>query len=118
VVLNRRVEEAGGVHVDYVMVDAERGTYLATRHLLELGHARILYHAITPQSVPSLERLPGYRRALAEYEIPFAPELIMESRSTLNDTYRSVTATMQRSQSRPTAIVAFNDQHAVAVLKA
>jgi DNA-binding LacI/PurR family transcriptional regulator len=77
-----------------------------------------MYHAITPQNVPSLERLPGYRRALAEYEIPFAPGLIMESGAALGDTYRCVTATMQRSQPRPTAIVAYNDQHAVAVLKA
>ena len=31
------------------MIDAERGAYLATRHLLELGHARILYQALTPE---------------------------------------------------------------------
>src|SRR5947209_1382169 len=49
VVLNRRIDDAG-IDVDYVMVDAERGAYLATRHLLELGHARILYHAIAPQN--------------------------------------------------------------------
>jgi DNA-binding LacI/PurR family transcriptional regulator len=109
VVLNRRIDDAG-IDVDYVMIDAERGAYLATRHLLELGHARIVYHAITPQNVPSLERLPGYRRALAE--------LIMESKRALNDTYQRVTATMQRLKPRPTAIVAYNDQHAVAVLKA
>jgi len=117
VVLNRRVDDAG-IDVDYVMIDAERGAYLATRHLLELGHARILYHALTPGSVPSLERLPGYRRALAEFEVPFMPDLIMETRSSLEDTFARVTSTMQRSKHRPTGIVAFNDTHAVAVLKA
>jgi len=117
VVLNRRVDDAG-IDVDYVMIDAERGAYLATRHLLELGRARILYHALTPRSVPSLERLPGYRRALAEFEVPFTPDLIMETRSSLEDTFARVTSTMQRSKHRPTGIVAFNDTHAVAVLKA
>ncbi len=117
VVLNRRIVDAG-VDVDYVLIDAERGAYLATRHLLELGHVRILYQALVPQSVPSLERLPGYRRALAEFEVPFTPDLIMETKSALEDTYAQVTTTMQRSKPRPTGLVAFNDTHAVAVLKA
>jgi LacI family transcriptional regulator, galactose operon repressor len=120
VVLNRRIDDAG-LDVDYVMIDAERGTYLATRHLLELGHTRVLYHAITPQNVPSLERLPGYRRALAEFEVPFTSDLIMETRgggSSLEDTYARVTSVLQRSKQRPTGIVAYNDTHAVAVLKA
>lgn len=118
VVVNRRVEVTNGLEADYVMVDAERGCYLATRHLLEQGHARILYHGIEPENVPSLERLPGYRRALAEFEIPFAPELVMRSRSSLDGTHRTVMATMKRLNARPTAILAYNDRNAVAVLKA
>src|SRR6476619_1531077 len=46
VVLNRRLEDADGVNADYVLVDAEHGSYLATRHLLDLGHERILYHTL------------------------------------------------------------------------
>ncbi|HEY2595645.1 MAG TPA: LacI family DNA-binding transcriptional regulator, partial [Chloroflexota bacterium] len=40
VVLNRRIEATSILEADYVMVDAERGCYLATRHLLEQGHTR------------------------------------------------------------------------------
>jgi LacI family transcriptional regulator len=118
VVLNRRVEMSHGVEADYVMVDAERGCYLATRHLLEQGHARIVYHGIEPANVPSLERLPGYRRALGEFEIPFAPELVIHSGGNLDDTRRTVSATIQEVRPRPSAILAYNDTHAVAVLKA
>lgn len=120
VVINRRVESTSGVEADYVMVDAERGCYLATRHLLELGHARILYHGLEPASVPTFERLPGYRRALGEFEVAFDPELVMHSSSGdgLADTHRVLTTTMQRLSPRPTAIVAFNDTYAVAILKA
>jgi LacI family transcriptional regulator, galactose operon repressor len=118
VVINRRVEASHGIEADYVMVDAERGCYLATRHLLEQGHARIIYHGMEPMNVPSLERLPGYRRALGESEIPFAPELVLHSGGSLQDTHRAVTAAMQQLSPRPTAILAYNDTHAVAVLKA
>ncbi len=118
VVLNRRVEPTAASDVDYVMVDAERGCYLATRHLLEQGHSRVLYHGLAPESVPTLERLPGYRRALAEFEIPFTPELVMRTERTLQDTHRTLIATMKRLTPRPTAILAYNDAYAVAVLKA
>jgi len=118
VVVNRRVDTTADLDADYVMIDAERGCYLATRHLLEQGHARILYHAIEPENVPSRERLPGYRRALAEFEIPFSPELVMNTRARLDEVHRTVTNTVKRLSPRPTAIVAYNDLHAVAVLKA
>jgi LacI family transcriptional regulator len=119
VVLNRRLEDADGVNADYVLVDAEHGSYLATRHLLELGHERILYHTLAaPTSLPGLERSPGYRRALAERGIAFVPDLIVETRSGLDNTHAGLMAAMTRLRPRPTAIVAFNDLHATAVLKA
>jgi LacI family transcriptional regulator len=119
VVLNRRLEDADGVDADYVLVDAEHGSYLATRHLLELGHERILYHTLAaPQSVPSLERSPGYRRALAERGIAFVPEWVLQTGSTLADTHAEMISAMRRLRPRPTAIVAFNDIHATAILKA
>jgi DNA-binding LacI/PurR family transcriptional regulator len=118
VVLNRRIDDAEGVDADYVLIDAEQGSYLATRHLLELGHQRILYHTLAGRSVPALERSPGYRRALAEYGIELAPELVIESKIPLADTHAQVMAAMGRLRPRPTAVVAFNDLHATAVLKA
>jgi LacI family transcriptional regulator len=119
VVLNRRIEDADGVDADYVLVDAEHGTYLATRHLLDLGHERILYQTLSaPGSVPSRERAPGYRRALAERGIAFVPEWVLETRSSPADTHARVIEAMGRIDPRPTAVVAFNDLHATAVLKA
>jgi LacI family transcriptional regulator len=118
VVLNRRIDDGDGVHADYVLIDAEQGSYLATRHLIELGHERILYHTLAGRSVPALERFPGYRRALAEYTIPFVDELVIESTTLLADTHARIKEAMGRLRPRPTAIVAFNDLHATAVLKA
>jgi DNA-binding LacI/PurR family transcriptional regulator len=118
VVLNRRVDDADGVDADYVLVDAEQGSYLATRHLIELGHERILYHTPAGRSVPALERSPGYRRALGECGIEVSPELIIESTTMLADTHARIIEAMGRLRPRPTAIVAFNDLHATAVLKA
>ncbi len=38
VVVDRNIE---GLNADLVQIDHEKGAYLATRHLLELGHARV-----------------------------------------------------------------------------
>jgi LacI family transcriptional regulator len=118
VVLNRRLDDADGVDADYVLVDAEHGSYLAARHLLELGHERILYHTLAGPVGPALERSPGYRRALAERGIAFVPECVLETKSGLEDTHARVVAAMGSLRPRPTAVVAFNDLHATAVLKA
>ncbi|MCC7371291.1 MAG: LacI family DNA-binding transcriptional regulator [Chloroflexi bacterium] len=119
VVLNRRLEAADGVDADYVMIDAERGSYLATRHLLELGHRRILYHVLhEPLNLPSLERSPGYRRALAEAGLPFVPEWLVSSTNSMADAREKLMDAMRRIRPRPTAIVSFNDTYAIAILKA
>ena len=114
VLLNRRVED---VDCDYVMVDYQRGGYLATRHLLELGHRRILYQLGSINHSPTNARLMGYRQALEEYGIPFAPELTVHSGQAF-ECHQIVLETMQRLQPRPTAILAYNDEAAIPVLKA
>lgn len=119
VVLNRRVDDAEGVDADYVLIDAERGSYLATRHLIDLGHTRILYHVLAaPQNVPSLERSPGYRRALAEHGIAFDPDCLLETAGGLAGTHAGTLEAFGRRRPRPTAVVAYNDVHATAILKA
>jgi LacI family transcriptional regulator len=53
----------------------EEGAYLATRHLLHLGHRRIAY--LGPGHWPSATaRFAGYRRALQESGLPFTEELV------------------------------------------
>lgn len=58
-------------------LEDEKGGYLATKHLLENGHRVIAFASppISPAGVIDL-RLQGYRRALAEYGVPFDPSLV------------------------------------------
>ena len=55
----------------------KKGGYLATKHLLENGHRVIAFASppISPAGVIEL-RLQGYRRALAEYGVPYDPALV------------------------------------------
>ena len=63
VVLDRQVRSGG---VDEVITDSEAGAYLAIRHLIELGHRNIAV-LTGPRTVSTaVDRVAGYRRALAE----------------------------------------------------
>jgi LacI family transcriptional regulator len=118
VLLNRHLDESDPHDTsDYVTLDYRRGTYLATQHLLELGHRRILYQLAPRDHFPSQERLPGYQQALADYGVPYQPELIVHCDG-LAETHLRVREMMTLLNSRPTAVMAYNDESALPVLKA
>jgi LacI family transcriptional regulator len=100
-----------------VLVDNETAGYVATRHLLDLGHRRI-GHVAGPEHVSSArERLAGYRRALGEVGAAFEPEIVAHGAYTIEGGYRATSALLDRTE-RPTALFAANDLQAVGVMKA
>jgi DNA-binding LacI/PurR family transcriptional regulator len=64
-----------GFDVDAVVSDNVQGGYLATSHLLELGHRRIALVGLTGV-VSQQHRLEGYRQALTEHDVPFDESLV------------------------------------------
>jgi len=60
-----------------VGLEDEQGGYLATRHLLEMGHRVIAFASPPIRSGGVIDRrLDGYRRALDEFDVPFDPQLV------------------------------------------
>src|SRR5512138_3382191 len=73
VMIDRNIPD---VEVDAVLTDHPLGGWLATHHLIELGHTRIACIAGPSSITPGAERLIGYRKALEEAGIPFDENLI------------------------------------------
>ena len=69
-----------------VGLEDEKGGYIATRHLLEMGHQKIAFASpsIRPGGVIE-KRLQGYRQALAEFGLPFDPRLIFTQEITVEE---------------------------------
>jgi LacI family transcriptional regulator, galactose operon repressor len=81
------------------------------RHLLSLGHRRI---AVLTWSMHS-RRMKGHLQALREFDVPFDPSLVFLVEYERQDvSYLSKSIMMLKD--RPTAIVAFNDELAAAVM--
>ncbi|WP_327635921.1 LacI family transcriptional regulator [Kribbella sp. NBC_00482] len=56
--------------------DNEQGAYAMTSHLLSQGHRRTLFLAGPERQSTSMQRLAGHRRALRDFGVPDAPELV------------------------------------------
>ncbi len=61
---------------DVVMLDNEKAGYDATRHLIEMGNTRIACITGPHDLSPSMQRVEGYHRAMAEFHLPVNPAFI------------------------------------------
>lgn len=94
-----------------VETDDSAGAYLATRHLLELGHRRIACF-LGPPAPPTQERLEGYRRALREAQLEPDDHLLFKAGSTIEEG-RAAAEQLQAEAPQATAVTAFNDMVAI-----
>lgn len=95
--------------------DDPLGGYLATRHLLDLGHRDIAILAGPDFASNACDRVAGYRNALAEAGLEIRPEWIVPSAFGI-DAGAEAADTLLASGPRPTAIFAVNDNIAIGAL--
>jgi DNA-binding LacI/PurR family transcriptional regulator len=98
--------------VPTVAASNEKGAYDVTRHLLELGHARIAHIGGSPPKLCSKARLAGYRTALAEAGIDLRSDYVLDG----NFREEEATAAMHQLldlAEPPTAVFAASDLMAV-----
>lgn len=95
--------------------DDRLGGYLATRHLIDLGHRRIGLIAGPPYASSASGRQEGYRKAMSEAGIGIDPDLIVESTFGIESGSDAARKIMSASN-RPTAIFAVNDNTTIGAL--
>lgn len=98
-----------------VVVDHEKGGYLAAKHLLELGHRKIACITGSAYLQGSVSRLEGFRRAMREEGAPVDETLIVEGDYTQQGGEQGVDKLRGRDY---TALFAFNDMMAYGAYKA
>jgi len=101
----------------YVTVDNVEGAYMATKHLIDHGHKRIACVSGQDNSSSGLERLEGYKKALAESNIPIDQTLIIPGNFLRAGGYRAAEVILSLKEKRPTAIFCSNDSMALGMLE-
>ncbi|MFF4625664.1 LacI family DNA-binding transcriptional regulator [Nonomuraea jabiensis] len=100
-----------------VVGDDQLGGYLATRHLIDLGHRRIALIAGPGYASSALGRRAGYEEALREAGLPVDERLILPSTFSMESGEQAGQHLLALSP-RPSAAFAVNDNTAIGVLAA
>ncbi|MGB9682360.1 MAG: LacI family DNA-binding transcriptional regulator [bacterium] len=114
VVINKILEHPS---VAYVATDMVKGGYLATMHLIKLGHSKIALINGPHHSEAAEKRLEGYRMALEEAEIKYNPELVSYNVPIAESAYKEAIRLFY-TKDPPTAIFTYNDVMAFGVINA
>lgn len=109
VVVDREIDDLAA---DLVEVNHELGGYLATRHLLDLGHRRIACIAGPQALSPARQRVQGYHRALTESGMRVDDKLLRSSDFTSAGGHAAMTSLLKMRQ-KPSAVFASNDLMAI-----
>jgi len=97
--------------------DDRLGGYLATRHLLDLGHRRIGLIAGSEFASSSRQRAAGYREAMAEVGIAVESELSIPSAFSI-EAGADAAQQLMNLEEPPTAIFTVNDNTAIGAMSA
>ena len=99
-----------------VSCDTVKGSMDIMGHLLELGHRRIGF--VRGPAGPGREpKMYSYRRAIDDAGIDYDPDLIYTFDGTL-DSSRHIAERLHQQEDRPTAVFAWNDVNAIAMIHA
>ena len=112
------LDRAGGmIEADAVVLDNVGGARRAVEHLLGRGHRRIGFVGDPPAVDTAVERLEGYRTALAAAGIPFDLDLVKMT-SSAPEVSQSAAGQLLALEDRVTAIFAANNRNCVGTLRA
>ncbi|MFN2168595.1 MAG: LacI family DNA-binding transcriptional regulator [Anaerolineae bacterium] len=104
-----------------VLIDDIGGGYLATQHLIELGHRRIAFvgdpEHLAFDFTSSAHRYEGYRRALADYGLNYRSGYFQAAEHG-QEVAAQVTRNLLSLEQPPTAIFAASDTQAFGVIEA
>lgn len=119
VLINRTSPPSGTGTWSHVSTDDREGGYLATSHLLALGHRRIAHLAGTHNSSIAQNRVQGYRQALAEHGVCYDARLVVVTDPPTLEAGRANMFTLLDQLDEPaTAVFAFSDIMAIGALEA
>jgi len=104
--------EAG---IDNLFVENTDAAYTIVNHLIDRGHRRIAMIAGVEATPPRERRVLGYKKALAEHDIPLDPILIRGGDFNENGGYEGMKGLLKLNP-QPTAVFAANDLMAIGAM--
>lgn len=101
----------------YILMNDEKGGFIATDHLIRQGHERII-GLFKTDDLQGVYRMKGFVSAFREHNITFFPEMIItySTEDEKTDILDKLKGLLSSPETKPTGIVCYNDQMALAVI--
>ncbi len=112
VVLDR---ELRNIHMESISVNNDHAAFLATEHLIELGHKRIAFIGGKENMQISINRHKGYMRTLEKYQIDYDEDIVQHGDFSIESGY-NCTKALINSSPNITGIIAANDLMAIGAI--
>jgi LacI family transcriptional regulator len=100
-----------------VLIDNRKAAYEATRHLIEQGCKRIVHITATPKRNVYVDRLQGYKQALADHNIKFKDDYVIISNLS-QEAGAAAAETIAQMKPLPDGVFVANDNCAVGCMLA
>jgi len=110
------VRNLGPGSYDFAGGDSEQGVFLATTHLLNVGHKKVGFLG-GQKGVVFNQRMDGYKKALKEKGIAFSEDLVFNANPSRSGGYEAMNALLSSKQ-QIKAAVCYNDVAAFGALSA
>ena len=104
--------------VRYIDSDDANGIYNCVQYLYDQNHRRIAFLGGNPSLASGINRLNGYRRALADLGLPYDESIVLHSNINLQDDGEVLMNKILDRTDAPTGIVCFNDLIAAGAIRA
>jgi len=114
VLVNRYIKDK---NIPSILIDNEKGVYLATKALIDLGHEKIVFMSGALKFQLDQDRLKGYKKALLENNIKFDKGLVREGFFEFDKTTCALSPLLEGKKPF-SAIVASDDVMALACITA
>lgn len=115
VLVNNMVE---GSRAGIVRADVAYGIELVVEHLLQSGRKRIALLTYDKATYSAVERLKGYKHALAKFNLPLDQELIIICEDKQSRVFDKVQDVLKTGEPEVDAMICYNDLMAATVLRA
>jgi LacI family repressor for deo operon, udp, cdd, tsx, nupC, and nupG len=103
------------VNVPIVRINQTLGGYIATKHLLELGHTKLAYCSGGTKSSVASGREEGFLKALSEYGLDICHSAIFRTAFNINDG-RKIFRQLSKLNDPPTAVFTGSDEVAAGII--
>jgi LacI family transcriptional regulator len=114
VLINGFVEDAD---IPFVRINELKAGYLATKHMIEKGLRKIAFLGGPENSIPTLEKLKGYKKAFREFKLAIKKEYIVLDKYEIPNGFKNTTNLLNMEE-RPEGIITVSDALAIETIKA